>query len=74
MAFMTTLSTSSTNDVNTANSTCKVSTGSPNVNIASSSDLKQIHEDDLEAMDLKWKLSLLSMRVKRYYRRTGKKI
>ncbi|GKF85294.1 hypothetical protein Tco_0250192, partial [Tanacetum coccineum] len=35
-------------------------------------DLKQIHEDDLEAMDLKWKLSLLSMRAKRYYQRTGK--
>ncbi|GKD80662.1 hypothetical protein Tco_1347501, partial [Tanacetum coccineum] len=27
-------------------------------------DLKQIHEDDLEAMDLKWQLSLLSMRAK----------
>ncbi|GJR51840.1 putative ribonuclease H-like domain-containing protein [Tanacetum coccineum] len=29
-------------------------------------DLEQIHEDDLEAMDLKWQLSLLSMRAKRY--------
>ncbi|GJZ08063.1 hypothetical protein Tco_0542346, partial [Tanacetum coccineum] len=28
--------------------------------------LEQIHEDDLEAMDLKWQLSLLSMREKRY--------
>ncbi|GJS85023.1 ribonuclease H-like domain-containing protein [Tanacetum coccineum] len=37
-------------------------------------DLEQIHEDDLEAMDLKWQLSLLSMRAKRYYQRTGKKI
>ncbi|GJR07533.1 hypothetical protein Tco_0790185 [Tanacetum coccineum] len=27
-------------------------------------DLEQIHEDDLEVMDLKWQLSLLSMRVK----------
>ncbi|GKF60598.1 hypothetical protein Tco_0177384, partial [Tanacetum coccineum] len=26
-------------------------------------DLEQIHEDDLEAMDLKWQLSLLSKRV-----------
>ncbi|GKC12063.1 putative ribonuclease H-like domain-containing protein [Tanacetum coccineum] len=25
-------------------------------------DLEKIHEDDLEAMDLKWQLSLLSMR------------
>ncbi|GJZ79939.1 hypothetical protein Tco_0644776 [Tanacetum coccineum] len=37
-------------------------------------DLEQIHEDDLEAMDLKWQLSPLSMRAKRYYQRTGKKI
>ncbi|GJX07484.1 ribonuclease H-like domain-containing protein [Tanacetum coccineum] len=37
-------------------------------------DLEQIHEDDLEAMDLKWQLSLLSMRAKRYFQRTGKKI
>ncbi|GKD12216.1 hypothetical protein Tco_1196623, partial [Tanacetum coccineum] len=59
LAFMTAPSTSSTNDANTA---------SPQ------QDLEQIHEDDLEAMDLKWQLSLLSIRAKRYYQRTGKKI
>ncbi|GJS57628.1 putative ribonuclease H-like domain-containing protein [Tanacetum coccineum] len=37
-------------------------------------DLEQIHKDDLEAMDLKWQLSLLCMREKRYYQRIGKKI
>ncbi|GJY15699.1 ribonuclease H-like domain-containing protein [Tanacetum coccineum] len=37
-------------------------------------DLKQIHEDDLEAMDLKWHLSLLSVRANKYYQRTCKKI
>ncbi|GJX00427.1 putative ribonuclease H-like domain-containing protein [Tanacetum coccineum] len=37
-------------------------------------DLEHIYEDDLEAMDLKWQLSLLSMRAKRYYQRTGNKI
>ncbi|GJW68471.1 putative ribonuclease H-like domain-containing protein [Tanacetum coccineum] len=99
LAFMTALSTSSTNDANTASP--QVSTASPNVNAASPQvsttsfsdnvvyafrvknpngsnllhqDLGQIHEDDLEAMDLKWKLSLLSMRAKRYYQRTCKKI
>ncbi|GKF16418.1 hypothetical protein Tco_0061336, partial [Tanacetum coccineum] len=30
-------------------------------------DLEQIHKDNLEAMDLKWQLSLLSMRAKRYF-------
>ncbi|GJU26676.1 reverse transcriptase domain-containing protein [Tanacetum coccineum] len=37
-------------------------------------DLEQIHEDNLEAMDLKWQVSLLSVRAKKYYQKTGKKI
>ncbi|GJR46774.1 putative ribonuclease H-like domain-containing protein [Tanacetum coccineum] len=37
-------------------------------------ELEQIHKHDLEAMDLKCQLSLLSMRAKRYYQRTCKKI
>ncbi|GJZ39230.1 ribonuclease H-like domain-containing protein [Tanacetum coccineum] len=45
-----------------------------NFKIIKQKDLEQIHEDDLEAMDLKWQLSLLSMRAKRYFQRTGKKI
>ncbi|GJV32532.1 ribonuclease H-like domain-containing protein [Tanacetum coccineum] len=36
-------------------------------------DLEQIHADDLEAMDLKWQLSLLSMRANGYFQRTSKK-
>nr|GEV73029.1 ribonuclease H-like domain-containing protein [Tanacetum cinerariifolium] len=81
IAFMTAPSTSSTNDVNTANTAYKASTISPNVNTASpqvstanfndnvvyafmvknpngsnllQQDLEQIHEDDLEAMDLRY--------------------
>ncbi|GJZ29857.1 ribonuclease H-like domain-containing protein [Tanacetum coccineum] len=37
-------------------------------------DLEQIHEDDLEEIDLKWQLALLSMTVRRYFQRTGKNI
>nr|GFA94619.1 ribonuclease H-like domain-containing protein [Tanacetum cinerariifolium] len=37
-------------------------------------DLEQIHEDDLEEMDLKWQLALLSIRARRYFQRTDKKI
>ncbi|GKC86998.1 putative ribonuclease H-like domain-containing protein [Tanacetum coccineum] len=101
LAFMTALSTTSTNDINTTKPAYEVSIVSPNVNTASSQvstasfsdnvvysfmvknpngsnllqqDLDQIHEDDLEAIDLKWQLSLLSMKAKRYYQRTGKKI
>ncbi|GJS12571.1 putative ribonuclease H-like domain-containing protein [Tanacetum coccineum] len=90
MAFMTTPSTNSTNDTNTASP--QVSTARPNVNASSPQvstasvsdntvyafmvenpngsnvqyqDLDQIHEDDLEVMDLKWQLSLLSVRAKK---------
>ncbi|GJR43126.1 ribonuclease H-like domain-containing protein [Tanacetum coccineum] len=52
LAFMTAPNFSSTNDANTAYS---------QVSAASPSDLEQIHEGDLEAMDLKWQLSLLSV-------------
>nr|GEU61179.1 hypothetical protein [Tanacetum cinerariifolium] len=37
-------------------------------------DLEQIHEDDLEEIDLKLQLALLSMRAKRFFQKTGKKI
>ncbi|GKA79571.1 hypothetical protein Tco_0786167, partial [Tanacetum coccineum] len=37
-------------------------------------DLEQIHEVDLEEMDLKWQLALLSMKARKFYQRTGKKI
>ncbi|GJQ90679.1 hypothetical protein Tco_0001818 [Tanacetum coccineum] len=33
-------------------------------------DLEQIHEDDIEEMDLKWQLALLSMRTKRFFQKT----
>ncbi|GKD79328.1 ribonuclease H-like domain-containing protein, partial [Tanacetum coccineum] len=69
LAFMTAPSSSSTNDANT--SCPQVSAASPSVNAAR---LEQIHEDDLKAKDLKWQLSLLSVRAKKYYHRTGKKI
>ncbi|GJY26417.1 ribonuclease H-like domain-containing protein [Tanacetum coccineum] len=57
----------------------KKSIGASNANHPNGSqlvheDLEQIHEDDLEEMDLKWQLALLSMRARRYYQRTGKKI
>nr|GEW98728.1 putative reverse transcriptase domain-containing protein [Tanacetum cinerariifolium] len=55
MSFLS--SPGSTNEVNTAN--IQVSTVSTPV------DLEQIHEDDMEEIDLKWQLALLSMRARR---------
>ncbi|GJU39310.1 putative ribonuclease H-like domain-containing protein [Tanacetum coccineum] len=45
----------------------------PNSSNLLQQDLEQIHEDDLEVMDLKWQLSLLSMRAKREYRASRNK-
>ncbi|GKD39241.1 hypothetical protein Tco_1259448 [Tanacetum coccineum] len=42
--------------------------------LANIKDLEQIHEDDLEQMDLKWQLSLLSMRTRRFFQKTSRKI
>ncbi|GJV79809.1 hypothetical protein Tco_1515679 [Tanacetum coccineum] len=56
---MTAPSTSGTNDAKIA------SLQNPNGSNLLHQDIEQIHKDDLEAMDLKWQLSLLSIRAKR---------
>nr|GEU79179.1 hypothetical protein [Tanacetum cinerariifolium] len=37
-------------------------------------DISQIDDDDIEEMDIKWNLALLSMRADRFWKKTGKKI
>nr|GEY14742.1 hypothetical protein [Tanacetum cinerariifolium] len=37
-------------------------------------DINQIDEDDMEEMDIKWNMALLSMRADKFWKRTGKKI
>ncbi|GJR55450.1 ribonuclease H-like domain-containing protein [Tanacetum coccineum] len=37
-------------------------------------DLKQIDVDDLEEMDLKWQVAMLTIRVKRFIKKTGRKL
>ncbi|GJS00293.1 ribonuclease H-like domain-containing protein [Tanacetum coccineum] len=37
-------------------------------------DLEQIDADDLEEMDLKWQVAMLTMRVKRFIKKTGRKL
>ncbi|GJV83024.1 ribonuclease H-like domain-containing protein [Tanacetum coccineum] len=64
VAFLSAEDTSSSNEVNTAN-------GGPQLN---DEDLEQIDHDDLEEMDLKWQVAMLSMRVKRFYKKTRRKL
>ncbi|GKB74865.1 hypothetical protein Tco_0936277 [Tanacetum coccineum] len=37
-------------------------------------DLEQIHTNDLEEMDLKWQVAMLTMRVKRFLKKTGRNL
>nr|GEV34409.1 hypothetical protein [Tanacetum cinerariifolium] len=71
MAFISSAKHSSRNeDGNSAS----VPTASTNVPTASTSDINQIDEDDMEEMDIKWNMALLSMRADKFWKKTGKKI
>ncbi|GJS42102.1 ribonuclease H-like domain-containing protein [Tanacetum coccineum] len=59
VAFLSAEDTSSSNEVNTAND---------------DEDLEQIDHGDLEEMDLKWQVAMLSIRVKRFYKKNGRKL
>ncbi|GJX74050.1 ribonuclease H-like domain-containing protein [Tanacetum coccineum] len=54
--------TSSTNDVSTP------------YGVSNSTDLEQLDEFDLEKMDLKWQVAMISMRMKKFYKKTGRKL
>nr|GEW07943.1 hypothetical protein [Tanacetum cinerariifolium] len=71
MAFISSAKHGSGNeDSNTAS----ISTASTNVPTSSASDINQIDEDDMEEMDIKWNMALLSMRADKFWKKTGKKI
>nr|GEV88264.1 ribonuclease H-like domain-containing protein [Tanacetum cinerariifolium] len=37
-------------------------------------DLEQINDDDIEKMELKWQVAMISMRIKKFHKRTGRKL
>nr|GEY95512.1 hypothetical protein [Tanacetum cinerariifolium] len=74
MAFVSSTSSNSTNEVHTAYGVSTAGTQPSTASTQVKTDFEQIHEDDLEEMDLKWQLALLSMRAKSFFENTGKKI
>nr|GEZ09803.1 hypothetical protein [Tanacetum cinerariifolium] len=54
--------------------TASVPTTSIQVSTASTDDITQIDEDDIEEMDIKWNMALLSMRADRFWKKISKKI
>ncbi|GJU86823.1 ribonuclease H-like domain-containing protein [Tanacetum coccineum] len=77
------VSTAST-QVNAANSTnidnlsnvviCAFFSSQPNSPQLVHEDLQQIHPDDMEEMDLRWKMAMLTMRARRFLKNTGREL
>nr|GEX84578.1 hypothetical protein [Tanacetum cinerariifolium] len=76
------VSTSSTTFPTASSSVATISQDTASAYIASQSngshikfeDINQIDEDDMEEMDIKWSMALLSMRADKFWKKTGKKI
>ncbi|GKE20803.1 hypothetical protein Tco_1432315, partial [Tanacetum coccineum] len=46
----------------------------PSIPQLDNEDLQQINPDDLEEMDLRWNIAMLTMRVRRFLKNTGRKL
>nr|GFA64341.1 ribonuclease H-like domain-containing protein [Tanacetum cinerariifolium] len=49
-------------------------TSQPSIPQLDNEDLQQIHLDDLEEMDLRWNIAMLTMRARRFLKNTGRKM
>ncbi|GJT00028.1 ribonuclease H-like domain-containing protein [Tanacetum coccineum] len=49
-------------------------TNQPRSSQLDNEDLQQIHPDDIEEMDLKWQMAMLTMRARRFLKRTRRKL
>ncbi|GJU78311.1 putative ribonuclease H-like domain-containing protein [Tanacetum coccineum] len=77
------ISTAST-QVNAANSTnidnlsdaviCALFTSQPNSSQLVHEDLQQIHPNDIKQMDLRWQMTMLTMRARRFLKNTKRKL
>ncbi|GKB82713.1 putative reverse transcriptase domain-containing protein [Tanacetum coccineum] len=75
MAFVSTNNTSSTNEA--VNTTHGVSAASTQVSAANSTNVDNLSDAviyDLEEMDLRWQVAMLTMRAKRFLKNTGRRI
>ncbi|GJZ25766.1 hypothetical protein Tco_0570019 [Tanacetum coccineum] len=74
MAFVSSNNFGSTNEaVNIAHGVSAVSTQANTANLTNVDNLKQIHLDDLEEMDLRWQMAMLTMRAMRFLKNTRRK-
>ncbi|GJT60085.1 hypothetical protein Tco_1003618 [Tanacetum coccineum] len=81
LAFLSSENTSSTNEVSTASGNFGVNTaGRTNSSSQTTSppldneDLQQIDQDDLEELDIRWQVAMLTVRVQRFIQRPGRNL
>nr|GEV24489.1 hypothetical protein [Tanacetum cinerariifolium] len=79
MAFISSTKHNRGNDeVNTATvytaTVYTASSNAPNASANVATDINQINEDDMEEIDIKWNMALLSMRADKFWKKTEKKI
>ncbi|GJS87376.1 putative ribonuclease H-like domain-containing protein [Tanacetum coccineum] len=75
VAFVSFNSSGSTNEtVNTAHDVSAASTQDYAFTLPNVNNLKQIDPDDLEAMDLQWQMAMLTMRARRFFKKTGRNL
>ncbi|GJU60043.1 ribonuclease H-like domain-containing protein [Tanacetum coccineum] len=72
VAFVSSDNSNSTNEI--VNTTHSVSAASSKDQASTASYANDINADDLEEMDLKWQVAMLTMRVKRFKKKTGRKL
>ncbi|GJT37246.1 ribonuclease H-like domain-containing protein [Tanacetum coccineum] len=53
---------------------CSFFASQPNSPQLAHEDLQQIHPDDIEEMDLRWQIAMLTMRARRFLKNTGRKL
>ncbi|GJX80528.1 retrovirus-related pol polyprotein from transposon TNT 1-94 [Tanacetum coccineum] len=53
---------------------CALLASQPNNPQLAHEDLQQIHLDDLEEMDLRWQMAMLTMRARKFLKNTGRKL
>ncbi|GJR66089.1 ribonuclease H-like domain-containing protein [Tanacetum coccineum] len=59
---------------NNTSSSNEVVNAAHGVTTARTQDLEQIHPDDIEEMDLRWQMAMLTMRARRFLKNTGSKL
>ncbi|GJW45839.1 putative ribonuclease H-like domain-containing protein [Tanacetum coccineum] len=53
---------------------CLFFASQPNIPQLTHEDLQQIHPDDIEEIDFRWQMAMLTMRARRFLKNTGKKL